>query len=346
MIKDTGFFSKKTGRLSKGCRQCVRGRKLVMFVTGLCHRKCWYCPLSEKRMQKDVIFANEWQIDPSDKDLKDIITEARLTEAEGAGITGGEPTIRLERTCRIIRLLKKEFGKDFHIHIYTSPDIINKEKLDALYDSGVDEIRFHPDIDKPECEAIRIAAGYSWDVGIEIPAIPGYEKKTIEMIKDNIRYISFINLNELEITSSNSTIFRKKKLHTSDDVTQAIAGSWDSAKKIMERFPDANIHFCTARLKDSVQLKNRILIRAKNIATEFDDITDDGTLVRPVIYGDIRILKQILHGIPHIIDKDRAIVDPIFLKDNLETIKKAGLKPAVVEEYPTHDATIMQLDYL
>src|SRR3989344_2290645 len=101
----TRFFSWKSGELAKGCQQCVQGRKLVLFVTGVCPRKCFYCPLADTKKDLDVIYANEWKLkDENDTDA--IIKEARLTEAKGAGITGGDPFSRIDRTVSYIKLLK------------------------------------------------------------------------------------------------------------------------------------------------------------------------------------------------------------------------------------------------
>ena len=58
-IEKTKFYSKKIGSLARGCKQCVKGEKLVLFITGVCPRNCWYCSISEKKKNKDVIFANE-----------------------------------------------------------------------------------------------------------------------------------------------------------------------------------------------------------------------------------------------------------------------------------------------
>jgi len=50
-------------------------------------KKCFYCPVSEARREKDVIFANERRVEKDE----DIIEEALSMDRAGTGITGGEP---------------------------------------------------------------------------------------------------------------------------------------------------------------------------------------------------------------------------------------------------------------
>ncbi len=348
-IQNTKNFSKKIGNVAKGCRQCVRGEKLVLFVTGLCPRKCWYCPLSDKKMFKDVTYANEW---PTNS-MEDIIEEAKLTEAKGAGITGGDPLITIERSVKYIKGLKSRFGSGFHIHLYTSFELATHENLKKLYDAGLDEIRFHPDIEDTKLWGnIENASVFSWKIGVEIPLIPGKNEKTIELIDFLDGKIDFLNLNELETTETNNELFLEKGLRTKDEVSQAIKGSAEMAEKLLDYCVSKsfNVHFCTAKLKDRVQLKNRIKKRVRNVCTNYDEITTDGMLIRPVVYGEFKKLKEFAKKkkYPHIIDErnGRIIIEPKCLKENLEVIKKEGFRPAIVEEYPTWDATKVMVDYL
>src|SRR3990167_7832513 len=59
-IDKTAFRSWKTGQISKGCSLCVEGRKSVLFATGICPADCYYCPISDKKKGRDVVYINEW----------------------------------------------------------------------------------------------------------------------------------------------------------------------------------------------------------------------------------------------------------------------------------------------
>ena len=282
-ISKTKYYSWKSGKLADGCKFCVRGRKLVLFVTGICSKNCWYCPLSEQKKNKDVVFANEWKT----SNPKEIIKEAELCSALGAGITGGDPLLRIERTVKYIRLLKRHFGKKFHIHLYAPLNNITKQKLKKLYNAGLDEIRVHPDFhSRKNWEQIKTIREFDWVVGMEIPAIPGLRTETKQMIGYFSEYISFLNINELEQSDTNLAGMQKRGLKTKGVIDYGIKGSHELAMDLLNYAKDKvkNVHYCTTKLKDAVQLATRIKIRAKNYAQPFDKVTKEGLLVRGVIY--------------------------------------------------------------
>jgi hypothetical protein len=178
-LKRNEFYSYNLNSLCNGCKQCVQGRKTVLYITGVCPRDCYYCPLSEQKKDNDVMYANERKVTT----VAEIIDECKLSGSKGIGITGGDPLCRIERTVDTIKRLKKEFGKNFHIHLYTSLDLLTKERLKKLFSSGLDEIRVHPDLDDTKLWGqILLLKELSWTVGIEIPTIPG----KIDVIKDLI----------------------------------------------------------------------------------------------------------------------------------------------------------------
>ena len=95
-----------TGRVAEGCRHCIDGSKMVLFVTGRCGWNCYYCPVSLEKKGKDVIYANEGRVYTDDE----IIAEAEAMDATGTGITGGDPLLDMDRTVHMIRLLKDRRG--------------------------------------------------------------------------------------------------------------------------------------------------------------------------------------------------------------------------------------------
>lgn len=268
-----------TGSLAKGCRKCAKGSKLVLFVTGKCVRKCYYCPLSNEKMNKDVIYANEGYIETEEGILK----EARAMRALGTGITGGEPLIVPGRTLGIIKLLKKEFGPNHHIHLYTTGEFEAKY-VKKLEEAGLDEIRFHPPYtdwtnEVPKFKKnFELALKSQMDVGIEIPAIPGMENEMISLARTWFeKGMDFLNLNELEASETNADKIRKKGFEVIPD-TFAIKGSKETAMKVLKALKGHNINFCSSRYKDAVQLRRRLDRRAKYTKRPYQILTEDSTL--------------------------------------------------------------------
>ncbi len=339
----TKYYSYNTGKLPKGCELCVLGKKLVLFVTGLCDRGCFYCPISDKKKYNDVVYANEWPV----KSSKYIIKEAELTEAKGAGFTGGDPLVKLDRVVSYIKLLKKRFGKKFHIHLYTSLELVSEDTLKKLYKAGLDEIRFHPSLyNKKLWQKILIARKFKWDIGVEIPAIPGAEKHIKELIDFISDKIDFLNINELEFSDTNANNLARFNFTCKNDISYAVKGSEELAKKLLKycKGKIKNVHYCTAKLKDRVQLSERIKLRAKNVKKPYDLVTSEGMLYRGVIYtknfaGVKKFLRKL--EVPKSLfeydkNKKRVLVAPWVLLGLKDELKKHW-DIALVEEYPTYD---------
>jgi len=266
------------GDLPQGCSLCTKGSKMVLFVTGLCDSSCFYCPLSSDKSGKDVVFANEMPVEGDD----DILHESDAIGGEGAGISGGDPLCQLERTIRYIRLLKGRHGPSFHIHLYTSESNIDKQVLSDLQDAGLDEIRFHPQSE--DWSGIENAIQLGLNVGIEIPVIPG----DIETLKVTARRaeeigVGFVNINELEASETNFSRLTALGMRLTDLASASIEGSADVALELMnwatENLENLTIHFCSARFKDAVQMRNRLERRLERTIREFEERDDDDPLL-------------------------------------------------------------------
>jgi hypothetical protein len=315
---------------SKGCELCQLGAKMVLFVTGLCYRGCYYCPLSDHRKGTDAVYANERLV----RNDADVLEEARSMDALGTGITGGEPLLKLNRVLDYIRLLKSEFGSEHHIHLYSAlapPDCT----LDALACAGLDEIRFHPPLEEWDtfsssryCEALKYAKKLGLHAGVEIPAI-----KPVPVIVEALKNLGgFLNLNELEFSETNYDAMTSKgfiPLKTG----YAAFGSREIALEIVS--DELPIYFCSSSSKDRVQLRERLKRKARRIARPFDEVTDDGTLV----FGVLQSMPSIEH-LRGVSSKEYMVINGEFFTSWQLALKLATNHPqlaehaCVVETYP------------
>ena len=262
--------------LAQGCILCHQGAKMVLFVTGRCHRSCWYCPLSSERKGTDTVFANERPVDIPAQ----IIEEAENMSALGTGVTGGEPLLCLDKVITYCRLLKEHFGPGHHIHLYTAkaPSDAELEELKGL----VDEIRLHPPheswdtiLDTDFIRSAQRAKEMGFDIGIEVPALPG-----LEYLIPALPYLDFLNINELEWGESNAYAMRERGHELADTLHNAIEGAKGWAEELVRH---DKVHWCSSAFKDSVQLRERLKRIAENTARPLDEITDDGTIVYGVL---------------------------------------------------------------
>ena len=344
--------------LSPACMMCSKGSKLVLLITGLCPTKCFYCPLSTRKLGKDRIFADEMEL-RDEKDTKKLILEAELIDATGAGITGGDPLVVWKRTKKYISILKDNFGSEFHIHLYTA-GVKNGEHIDELVSAGLDEIRFHPPANhwadmknSSILSSISNSLDTDADVAIEIPCIPSMQKEIFSLIKwaDNIG-IKWINLNELEFSETNAEILNNKGFTVKDDISAAVKGSQETANEIIRKVSKNDLkiglHYCSSSFKDGIQLRNRIKRRANNISKKYDVISSEGTLLKGIISSKNLSLKSIYK----ILKDDYKIEEDYFFINNKKkrveiaiwilekianTLKKQGFECFLIEEYPTAD---------
>ncbi len=351
--------SKYIAPLSPACKMCAEGSKMVLLITGICSANCYYCPLSLKKLGKDRIFADEWELENED-DKEKLILEAKNIKAKGAGITGGDPLIVWMRTKKYISFLKDNFGSKFHIHLYTS-GIKNAEYIKDLVSVGLDEIRFHPipnywnKMDKnPITHSIKRSINIGLDVAIEIPAIPKSDEDIFFLIKwaDDIG-IDWINLNELEFSETNFDKLDKKNYTVKNDISAAVKGSQETAINVIDMVSKSDfkigVHYCSSSFKDGVQLRNRIKRRAKNIAKIYEIITDEGTIFKGIILSKKKPLKALVfklekeHNVEKNLfyfdkNKNRIEIAPWVLENISKKLKNQGYECYLIEEYPTADS--------
>jgi len=318
---------------------------MVLLVTGRCDKECFYCPLSNEKRGKDVFFANERRV----AGVTDVIDEGRLMDALGTGITGGDPLLEIDRTVDSINVLKKVFGKSHHIHLYTAQT--SNRKIERAAKAGLDEIRFHPSLalwarlDKSSyARAVRLSKKLGLDVGLELPVIPGRGSELVSAIRfADEAELDFVNLNELEFSETNWRALRTLKFDVKDDVSSGVEGSERLARDLLRLDSSVPLHYCSAAFKDGVQLRRRIMRRAKNVKKPYEVLTKDGTFLIGIIET-----KDIAPTAAHILKRFsvpgeligsnpkrmRLEIAPWILEDIADELEWPAY---IVEEYPTAD---------
>jgi len=332
---------------------------MVLFVTGACpkYRECPYCTISPWRRNRDVVYADEVEVGSDE----DVLREARLIEAEGVGITGGEPSVVPERVERYLRLLKGKFGAGFHAHLYTNGVGISGEVLARWADAGLDEIRFHV-WDEEGWRKIELAVDLGLRVGAEMPAIPGFPWE--DRLKDLALYLDsvgadFLNLNELEFTEGNRKSLLGMGFRPRPDSEVAAAGSREAARRVLEFLEEETGiagYFCPADQKDH-QMWMRWRRRARNVARPYESPEERGSLVYGVLRGDEGALSRALEimrerGVPGeriAVAPGEIRVAPEALMDLAMEFRSLGLDGGLVEVAPLDDRMVLAeypLDYV
>ncbi len=296
-----------------------------------------------------MIYADEVEV----RSDEDVLREARLIEAQGVGITGGEPSVIPERVEHYLRVLKGEFGEGFHAHLYTNGWGITEEVLARWVDAGLDELRFHV-WDETDWQTIKLAVEFDLRVGAEMPAIPGSpwedRLRDLALFLDSVG-AEFMNLNELEFTEGNRQSLLAMGMRPRPDSEVAALGSREAARRVLEfieRETGIEGYFCPAQQKDH-QMWMRWRRRAKNVAEPYESPEERGSLVYGVLRGDEEALSRALdllreRGVPkdRILITEREIrVAPEALMDLARELVSLGLDGELVESAPLDNRMVL-----
>ncbi len=332
-----------TRRLPRGCRLCRQGAKMVLLVTGKCAMSCYYCPLSEGKRHKDVIYANELRVESD----QDVIDEAEAIGARGTGVTGGDPLLVMDRTLHYIALLKEHFGVSHHIHLYTAT--VDRGRFLQLQECGLDELRLHPSVEHwnrlDELGLTEALEDLEMPVGLEVPVLPGEREGLLSVCRFAAEHgLDFVNLNELEVSETNCQALLGRGLTVRSDVSSAIKGSEELAREVAERMGgEVPVHFCSSSFKDRVQLRERLKRRAKRVARPMDLVTSEGMVLLGIVEtGDLEKAMRLLEkefevpaGLMSLdLNRKRLEVASWILED---LAPRLPFQCYLVEEYPTAD---------
>ncbi|MDA3853810.1 MAG: radical SAM protein, partial [Bacteroidales bacterium] len=164
--------------------------------TNKCNAACFYCPTSQ---QNDEVPSTQGL------DFETPMAYANYVNAlgfKGVAFSGGEPFLYFERTLAYLKAVREVCAPDLYIWCYTNGILADTDKLQALADAGLNELRFDIGATGFSLEYVKRAQGIIPKITIEIPSVPEELDRLKALLPEIIAAgVSGLNLHQLRLTT-------------------------------------------------------------------------------------------------------------------------------------------------
>ena len=191
-----------THDISPGCSLCGKGDWSCLFINGICNARCFYCPSAQKEKGRPMTSTLEFD---TPRDYADYVRQFNI---KGVSFSGGEPFLTFDRVLLFLKTLRSKVSHPLYIWMYTNGLLVTQDKLKALRDNGLDEIRFDLSADHYHLDGLKKALGIIPRVTVEIPAIP----EDLELTKQVIQQLHDLGVNHLNLHQLRCTPFNRERL--------------------------------------------------------------------------------------------------------------------------------------
>jgi len=201
----------------------------------------------------------------------------------GASVSGGEPLLTFDRTLRFIRAARLLCGDDIHLWMYTNGILVDEEKLAALKEAGLNEIRFDIGAVGYAVEKPALAARHIGRVTVEIPAVPGEEERLTALIRALAAAgVRHLNLHQLRMTPYSAERFIERGIVLRHGPKVLAAHSEMTALTILRETLRSGIvlpiNYCSFLFKNTFQTRAARLRNAAVLGVMPEDITATGLI--------------------------------------------------------------------
>ena len=200
------FFVGPEAKFPGGCRSCLLGTGLsAVRKTNRCDARCPFCYDYGALEEIPPIGEGLWEIGGGRYREEDLdLLFALQGKPTGIAYVYLEPMMEIEKYYGIVRRFH-EAG--VHQHLYTNGLKATEERLRALGEAGLDEIRFNlgaSGVSDSIIEAMKTAKRYIPQVGIETPMTREYFTRFHEKKQAILKTgIDFMNCAELHLNENN-----------------------------------------------------------------------------------------------------------------------------------------------
>jgi len=301
--KINSYFMKNKigpGQLSPGCMTCGQGTWSCLFICSACTANCFFCPQDRKK-KKDQPPTESGLLFNNSKDYVDYLERFKF---KGVSFSGGEPLLKYKKILTYIRKIRERLGKGIYVWMYTNGDLIDKDKLNALKEAGLDEIRFDIAARKYNLKAVEMSAGIIEKVTIEIPAIPedyGILKKCLPQIK--AIGVEHLNLHQLMANQYCYKQFMHRRYTFLHQPSIPVLESEMTALRIIKYLLDNNIdlavNYCSTIYKNRFQKKGYRERFQSFIKEKYEGLTESGFIRRLAIQDTPGNIEKLMNVFEH-----------------------------------------------
>lgn len=200
---------------------------------------------------------------------------------KGVSISGGEPLISFEKSLAFVKAVKDAFGEEVYLWLYTNGILLTKEKVEALQQAGLNEMRFDIGATEYKTDKLKLAIGKIPVVTVEIPAVPQEE----ELLRDKIRELKDLGLSYLNFHQMRLTPYNFNKLIEHDytylhgekvTVLESELTALRLVKFTLDEGIDLPINYCSFVYKNRHQKSANRKKHAPYVVYPWEEITENG----------------------------------------------------------------------
>lgn len=281
-----------TGNLSPGCALCREGVWSCLFINNLCNGTCFYCPTEQKKKAEPMTNSLAF---PNPKEYTAYIGRFGF---RGASISGGEPLLTLDRTLTYIRSVRKKFGEQIHLWMYTNGILFTEDKGKMLREAGLDEIRFDISAREYLLDRAELAAKIIPTVTVEIPAVPEDYERLRELLPAMAAAgIKHLNLHQMRATPHNLGQLIGRGYTFIHGPLVTVLESELTALRLLRDTMDSGqapaVNYCSFAYKNRFQGRAARLRAAAELVQAYEDITPAGYIRSLAVRGDSADLDRI-----------------------------------------------------
>lgn len=279
--------------ISQGCKYCAEGIWSCLFINNICNASCYYCPTAQKT--EGIPGTNSLDFSSPSKYAEYV----KRFNFKGVSLSGGEPFLTFDKTLQYIEEIRKQSGGSVYIWLYTNGKLATKEKLSALKNAGINEIRFDIGAAEYSLDKVSLAPGIIDNVTIEIPSAPSNYKILESKLREikNIG-VNFLNLHQLRATPYNVEKLIDKGYTFIHGPKVTVFESELNALRLVEYSIKSGINlpvnYCSSIYKSLFQLTGSRRRHSKEVMEFCEEITKSGYL-RKVFNGKTAVTFNMLN---------------------------------------------------